>query len=537
MRGDGLPLVPLSRQPLRGHGLTGNPLRRNRLTGNTGGCLPRDPLRRDRLAGMPLPLDPLRRNRLPGIPLSRNALPGNRLGRQRLPRRSLPRARKPLRGSKLHSGTGLPDSRLPHTLLLPGTDPSRHPLLPLPGRPLRRNHRTGLPLHLDTGLNRGRLPTLRLNLLLSLRLRLSNSPTPPPSWRARGMRLRRSVIVPLIDRNGIVPPVITGMPTRNTPGNLPRRNRNPGRNRNPRSLRNSRRLRGRSRRNVRRPIGLGRRQREHRPRPRLLRGSPLGRGSQGPAPTPGRLPVLATGVVSTTGVIGGAARGQRGGRQRLPLTTHRHTARRHGATQPRTRSRGPGGMLGRRHHSALGDTPGHTFRVVPGRTLGRPSAPPPGTAGRPVTAGFRSGRLVARPPPAPPGRHRGLTTGAAGATGTTRVIGPRHLALQERVHGGPPGPPPPVAARRRLGQGEFGAATGSDRSRDGTGPAPDGHLQHVRAAAHPGYVMGLQHTTVRPHDPPHDRLVHRVSPAYGPRTSIRTTSPRCAAATTTVLSM
>ena len=147
-----------------------------------------------------LRLDPLRRHRLPGVALprtalSRNPLPGNRLGRQRLPRRSLPLGGKILRGSKVHGGTGppgdrltdnglpgggltrdrLPNSRLPYALLLPRTDLTRHtygntlpllnrlprgnlrrnPLLPLPGRPLRRNHRTGLPLplHPDAGLN------------------------------------------------------------------------------------------------------------------------------------------------------------------------------------------------------------------------------------------------------------------------------------------------------------------------------------------------------------------------------------------------
>lgn len=133
--------------------------------------------------------------------------------------------------------------------------------------------------------------------------------------------------------------------------------------------------------------------------------------------------------------------------------------------------------------------------------------------------------------------------GGSGRTGTGRLDGlraglPRHLALQEGVHGGPPGPPPATALLRgRLGESDLGGDHRSGAERNRARPAPDGHLQDVRAATHPRHLVRLEHTAVRAHDPAHDRLVHRVSPAYGPRTSIRTTSPRCAAATTTVLSM
>lgn len=378
-------------------------------------------------------------------------------------------------------------NRLPRGDLRRGSLPGSHRLC-LTRRTLRRNHRARLDRH---GLR-------------GLRLRLAHGSATAAGRRARGVRLRRGVVVGLVVRNGVVPPLVT----RNATGNLLRSDRNP----------RCRRLD--LRRRIRHPVRLGRRQGEHRARARLLGGGPLGRGREGTPTTPGRLSVLAH--------LGlGTARGQRG-RQRLPFAGRGHALRRHRPAQTRTGGRGPGGMLRRRHHSALGHTVRRTVGPVAGRDFGRPPTPSPGTAGSTVAARFRGRRrLLGRTPSASPGGHRGLTAG---------VVGARHLALQEGVHGGPPGAPPPAAARGLLGYGEFGA-TGRDRSGDSARPASDGNLQDVRAAAHPRHVVRLQHTAVRPDDPAHDRLVHRISPAYGPRTSIRTTSPRCAAATTTVLSM
>lgn len=82
-----------------------------------------------------------------------------------------------------------------------------------------------------------------------------------------------------------------------------------------------------------------------------------------------------------------------------------------------------------------------------------------------------------------------------------------------------------------------GLQRGRTGNRDGPRATADGHFEDVRAAAHAGHLVRLEHTAVSAHDAPHDRLVHWVSPAYGPRTSMRTLSPRSAAATTTVLSM
>lgn len=232
-----------------------------------------------------------------------------------------------------------------------------------------------------------------------------------------------------------------------------------------------------------------------------------------------------------------------------PPGGHGHPLRRHRPAQPRSHGRGSRRVLGRGDDRALGDTPGPT--VARGLDRTRPCASAPGTAGAALTGalgarplrgnGHLGGILLrSRTPPAPP-------RGSDRARLECGRLRGRDLALQEGVHGGPPGPPPATAlglllpllplVRGLLGKGDLGTGRHRSRGRDRPGPAADRHLQHERAAAHARHLVRLQHTAVRPHDSTHDRLVHRVSPVYGPRTSIRTTSPRCAAATTTVLSM
>lgn len=292
---------------------------------------------------------------------------------------------------------------------------------------------------------------------------------------------------------------------------------------------------------VGRSVRLGGREGEHRAGGRLLRGRALRRGGEG-APSS---PVLLRGTRARRtlpgdrelslrlGRFGGAARGQRR-RQRVLFAAvvqrptpgrHRHALRRHRPAETGTRGGGPGAVLAGHHHGTLGHT-----------GLGGPSTAPTGTSGAvPVVAGglrrYRHGLLPLGlgPPPAPPsGRH--------GFVGLGRDVG-----VQEGVGGGTPRPPPPAAlGRGGLHGGGFhggGLQRGRTGSRDGPRPTADGHFEDVRAAAHARHLVRLQHTAVSAHDPAHDRLVHRVSPAYGPRTSIRTPSPRCAAATTTVLSM
>lgn len=209
-----------------------------------------------------------------------------------------------------------------------------------------------------------------------------------------------------------------------------------------------------------------------------------------------------------------------------------HALRRHGPAQAGARGRGTCAVLGGHHHGALGH-PG--FGAL--GTFGGPPAAPPGTAGAvPVVAGGlrRYGHLLLvllarRPPPAPPGGRDG-------------VVGPGgDVGVQEGVGGGAPGPPASAALGRGALDGGALLGAGLQRGRTGNRDGPrapaDGHFEDVRAAAHAGHLVRLEHTAVSAHDAPHDRLVHRVSPAYGPRTSMRTLSPRSAAATTTVLSM
>lgn len=294
------------------------------------------------------------------------------------------------------------------------------------------------------------------------------------------------------------------------------------------------------------PVRRGGRQREHRTGPGLLRlrGTSLGGRCQGTSTSSGRLRSIARAGRTGPGSRSGGTGRRQGGRQSVLLPAvppgassagRRHSLRRHGRAQAVPDGRGSRRMLGGRDHGPLGD--------AVSAVLGRPSAPPSGTAGglalgvRRTLGQRRNGSCRT---PAPPSGGRGaLRVGGIGV-GTGRV------ARQEGVHGGPPGPPPP-ATGTLLGTGShsgtLGPVSGLRRDavhgcrRNGSRPTPDGHFEDVRTAAHPRHLVRLEHTAVGPHDPAHDRLVHRVSPAYGPRTSIRTTSPRCAAATTTVLSM
>ncbi|PSK47703.1 hypothetical protein B0E38_06581 [Streptomyces sp. 111WW2] len=189
------------------------------------------------------------------------------------------------------------------------------------------------------------------------------------------------------------------------------------------------------------------------------------------------------------------------------------------------------GTLGHPAERGLGH-PGH----LGARSLRGPSPPTPGTTGPGARTGPgldpgpSLGPGLGRAPPAPPGRCGVLRLGPG--SGVARC--PGDPALQERVDGGPAGPPPPAPgswfpnghgalrthATGRVGRGvrhgggdlrELGTLGG-----DGTRPAADRHLQHERAAAHARHVVRLQHATVRPHDPAHDRLVHRVSPGVRP---------------------
>ncbi|OBQ49140.1 hypothetical protein A4U61_29670 [Streptomyces sp. H-KF8] len=326
-------------------------------------------------------------------------------------------------------------------------------------------------------------------------------------------------------------------------------------------------------------VRLGGRQGEHRTGRGLLRRRPLGgRRQRTPAP-PGRLILLsltlllrlarlsrtlllALSLRGTGRSVPAAHRGQRG-RQGVLLTGHLpgelssrrngYTLRRYGPAQPGVRGGGPRRGLGGRDDGPLGHTAsgaGRTDRTGDRaqagrggglRALGRPAAPPSGPAGdrSRVLAGCRSrsrrlrglrgGR--GRPAPAPTGGHGGLRTGA----GT--LVRPRHLTLQEGVHRGPPGPAPSAAGtlltapasggllhrdhfRNRRPARRYPGGQRQLRGRlacgDGTRAGSDGHLEDERAAAHPRHLVRLQHTSVRPYDPAHDRLVHRIAAAVRP---------------------
>ncbi len=429
-------------------------------------------------------------------------------------------------------------------------------------------------------------PVLRRPAHRRLRLRGGPGPAAPSRGRLGRVGLRRSVVVGLVVRHGVVPAVVDeGVTGRRRCGPVPRglrghpdlplRCRCRGRCRRCRRRRRGAHGLRRSRHAVRlgrgvgRAVGVGGRQGEHLARCRLLRGGALVGGGQGTPPTSGR-PVLA-GRVRLTG-LRGQGRGQRLLRGTVapgtPPGRRGHALRRYGPAQTGVGGGGPATVFAGHDDGALGDPGGRhrplrDVRVGP-RVLRRAPASAPRAAGPLTGAGLcrdrqrrggdLGGRLLSRrcrgrlralvrrlgrTPPAP---SRGSGRRALGTGTRPGVLGrrARDLALQERVDGRPPRTPSSATGgrfgTRALGAGCRPRLGRRTRVRDGPCPAPDRHLQHVRAAAHPRHLVGLQHTAVRPHDPAHDRLVHRVSPEYGPRTSMRTTSPRCAAATTTVLS-
>ncbi len=290
-------------------------------------------------------------------------------------------------------------------------------------------------------------------------------------------------------------------------------------------------------------VRLGGRQREHRTGRGLLRRRALGGGGQRP-PAPARRLCLRLSLGLPRDLrLGGLGRtGRRGQRRRqrvllaglapgTPPGGGGHPLRRYGPAQPRVRRGGPRRVFGGGDDGPLGH-PG-TTRTGTGdldrtagrtrglRTLGRPPAPPPGTAGDHRALSGRLGRQLrlrglggdsSRPAPAPSGGRRGLRTGG--------VVRARHLALQEGVHGGTPCPPPSATGGLRGAVGRSGLLVhrrgGRLGGRDGTRPAPDRHLEDERAAAHPRHLVRLQHAAVRPDDPAHDRLVHRVAAAVRP---------------------
>ena len=235
--------------------------------------------------------------------------------------------------------------------------------------------------------------SLRRNLLNGnpgrLRLRaLADGPSATPRRHARGMRLRRSVVIGLAVRHGIVPTVVDeGVTGTTLAGNLSvsssgntRNTRNTWSPRNdpwhlPLNLRLTRHLtrhltwyspsrpRCPSRsRSLGRPVRVRRRQGEHRTGPGLLRRGPLRRGGQRTPAPPGRLPTVLdiAGTVGTLGMRDGSrvgslrlrrtTGGQRGQprRQRVLFATSAqgklplgrgHTLRRHGPAEPVARRR------------------------------------------------------------------------------------------------------------------------------------------------------------------------------------------------------
>ncbi|WP_399193390.1 pentapeptide repeat-containing protein [Streptomyces sp. WAC 01325] len=486
----------LGRYALRGRALRGNALTGGRLDGQR-----------------PARSDGARRGL--GLTGGRHGLPGHRLGLRLLGRHGLPGSDLP--GSDL-SGSDLSGSDLS------GSDLSGN-LLPLSNLP--RSHLSRNPLRRH--LLRGRAD----------RFRGRSHGTAATSGRcAGGVRLRRGVVVGLIVRHGIVPALVVPYASRRP---LPRnlggsRNLSGNRNRSHRRSRShrgsgsrtrapslARRLRGRA-------VRLGRRQREHRTGPRLLslrlRGTALGRGGQGTATPSGRLGGIArrgrTGTVGRSRVGG---RSGQGGRQRMllpavppgsPSTGAGHALRRYGPAQAVSGRGGPGRVLGGRHDGALGDT------VTAVADLGGTPAAPSGAAGDLAATVTRARGQFGRGggPPAPPAGGRGAL-----GVGGTLGFGLGRVALQEGVDGGPSGPPPSGAAA--LGPVRAIGAVGPVPGRDGVdgngrsggnGPRPtaDGHFEDERTAAHPGHLVRLEHSAVGPHDPAHDRLVHRVSPGIRP---------------------
>ncbi|EPH44011.1 hypothetical protein STRAU_2926 [Streptomyces aurantiacus JA 4570] len=323
---------------------------------------------------------------------------------------------------------------------------------------------------------------------------------------------------------------------------------------------------------VRVAVGLRRRQREHAPAGSLFRGGTLPGGGQRtpgpPATGTRRLHAVTTGPEGTARLRAAGSRlaRPRRQRQRLLLATapgppsgrhgdlrrprpalRRNALRRHRLAERRR----PGGVLGRRHHGTLG----RTRPPAPPTTPRRADGPAADRTARGTSTSTRSTRvgpgacrpLGHGPPPAPPGTAGARTgnlhgTGVIGsgtALGTTRSAGngtlrghapavPRNRTVQEGVHRGPPSPSAPTpgapgGTRRRTGplSGHQRARTSSlrrhrrtDRGRRSTArTVPDGDLKDVRAAVHARHLVRLQHTTVRLDDAPHDRHVHRVSPA------------------------
>ncbi len=314
------------------------------------------------------------------------------------------------------------------------------------------------------------------------------------------------------------------------------------------------------------------RRREHRARRGLLRRRPLVRGGQR-APAPSRRLRLLVRARALGGhvhgdragrAVGLSARGQRG-RERLLLTGRApgpasgrcgHTLRRYGPAQPGVGGRGARRVLGRGDDGALGhprprrrtgEFDLRTRRTCRGRrVLGGTATPPPGPAGRGRALTGRLGRKLgllglgllrlrgpgrSRPPPAPPGGLRRLR----GRDGRSLAVTTRRITLEERVDGRPPRPapsPPCVGSAGAAASSACGAAS------CGTDPAPP-PIGTSRTNALP-LIPG---TSCVWSTPPCARTMPRTTgsctgspPPYGPRTSMRTTSPRWAAATTTVLS-
>ncbi|MET7499608.1 pentapeptide repeat-containing protein [Streptomyces microflavus] len=172
-------------------------------------------------------------------------------------------------------------------------------------------------------------------------------------------------------------------------------------------------------------------------------------------------------------------------------------------------------------------------RPVPARPCPRPGLRRAGTSAPAAGALALLGRdqlgsrllLGGRGPaarPAPPGRLGGGTVALAHRIGRGRPFGLGRTAgaVQERVGRGPARPAPPATgdARRAdtLGGGGRGRLHRGLRRRDGARTGADRDVEDVRAAAHPGHLVGLEHSAVRLDDAAHDRLVHRVSPGERP---------------------